>query len=436
MVGRAVWGIGLGVLAVVGGAVWFGVHKAEQQMRDIVGTSTLVRGSVWRITADYLYKGQPMTLDFAEICGSVVTRYGGGSRSYDPLSGPKVYGRKTFDGKVLAIIYGGAFCSLHENWPRGGLPENFLPLTVIFDDPDTLSSGVFYTSDEAYRNPSSDLKWLGGRVALLSSKDYLEYRKTAEPNAVRSLLNDWEGPETDLRAAYPGKRPSIAVSCFSFAKVKLTDGARALVREVWPESRPRYWNPGSDREMLALSQRVENKLREEGVDVSAYRLFAPTLSVVGGGGSMENAVVLHDGTMEVMEKYRVPPRYPGRLISTHRWNEAEKSWSPPEFRVNVETKDDRERGFSYCYSELGRLVEPWNSIKREFPDDPLAKANRNVWFSVDGTPVFYGASGTRRAIENHYKEYASFFENDEYLFLLDEGADIHSLGEQMGAETK
>lgn len=101
-------------------------------------------GPFFRITANYLYIGKPLTLDFGLGCGGVVTTYKDKDHSVDFFGGPQLYGVKTGDDKAVVISTTGMCSKFHSDAPNAYMPSNFLPATVVYDDPTTLNFYSLY----------------------------------------------------------------------------------------------------------------------------------------------------------------------------------------------------------------------------------------------------------------------------------------------------
>src|SRR5690242_4991897 len=97
--GRKSWLV-LGALAVILLALWVAFRHVPW---SYVASRQPQTGPFFRITANYLYRGKPLTLDFALGCGGIVTTYKDKDRSVDLFGGPQLYGARTEDSKAVAI---------------------------------------------------------------------------------------------------------------------------------------------------------------------------------------------------------------------------------------------------------------------------------------------------------------------------------------------
>ena len=114
------------------------------------------------------------------------------------------------DGK--ALVAKSDFCGDH--WRSdSGAPPDVTPVTIVFDDADTLASGYSYVSKEAYERPNSDLKLIKARIIPVTPDEAAGLLKVQKPNVVRSLNIQSPWNELHDKQLNPGKRPPIANFC-------------------------------------------------------------------------------------------------------------------------------------------------------------------------------------------------------------------------------
>ena len=168
---------------------------------------------------------------------------------------------------------------------RASHAPDFLPITVVYDDPETLAFGIMYASDEAYANPSSVLMLPKVNVARMTRAEYDDIRRTGVRNVVRNPRNDGQfGIKESV--VQPGKKPPIGTTCEGWSRLELPSEARAILREHWPSDKPRYWRPEKRDASLALEKALKG-LQVNGWTVHNYGMssgVAGLLRVDGGAG--------------------------------------------------------------------------------------------------------------------------------------------------------
>jgi hypothetical protein len=211
-----------------------------------------------RITARYVYKGEPVTLDFLHVCGGTVTVMRDRDATVRILGGPRLYGHRMPDGKAL-VVYAN-LCSFADRpvgvvqgvylSPRGLVDT--MPFTILYDDANLLTQGYGYASEAAYERPGSPLKFIDMRIERITSEAAREFAKTMVPNVVRVLGNGGEVPKNKP----PLKEAPLAYQCIGFIRVKVSEEARARMREEWPDHKPQYWVVTDSSRAWNLSQDV------------------------------------------------------------------------------------------------------------------------------------------------------------------------------------
>ena len=233
--------IGAGLFAIVGGGgflVWQAMNSPA--WNPVKSRAQPVKGTFLRVTADYMYKGEPVNFDFLVVCKGRITHSRATGGSYDVWSGPMLYARKLPDGKALAISTK-AFC-----FSFGGSsspPARFMPLTVLYSESESLSSGYAYMSDDAYERANTPLKFIKANVVRINGDAATDLAKQQIPNLVQELGNDRGMPVSgaDLRRRRPGRRPTIGTACQGAIRFPIPPELIPLVRQHWPAHRPDYW---------------------------------------------------------------------------------------------------------------------------------------------------------------------------------------------------
>ena len=277
------WGCGGKSIAVASGQVMaiailalfgWGESSARAQTKKIED-----RGRYYRITADYTYKGAPLRIDFGLACAARITTYRDNDTSFDVFSSPDLYGVRTSDNAAV-VISTYEYCRAFQGHP---MPLDFLPITVVYDDPETLAFGIMYASDEAYANPSSVLTLPKVNVARMTRAEYDEIRRTGVRNVVRNPRNDGQ-LRAKLSEYQPGKKPPIGTTCEGWSRVELPSEARAVLRGHWPSDKPRYWRPEIRDVSLSLEKALD-RLQVNGWNVHNYHMASGAAGLLRAGGT-------------------------------------------------------------------------------------------------------------------------------------------------------
>ncbi len=400
-----------------------------------------VKGEYYQVTADYTYKGEPVQLRFALTCSGAVTTYKYGDKSFDIFSGPVAYGIRLPDNKALALDTG--YCSsISPNEPNAGILEDMLPQTFLFDDPDTLNSGVFFASDEAYDRPNSELRFGSIRFKRLTETDYRQLQKTQKPNVFRTpfAINQFIAANSrDLRyqIAYPGKRPSIARECYGWKRLPVPEAAREELRRHWPAHHPRYWTPadvrGAGRPLAAfVAHHIKDK---NGRPLFNYGLLQGTSGVLrmdGTGHGIENDNPGSHGPRapgSMYPQFFSAPFYPEYHLTRQVWKESEGRWDPEIRHVDIAAGDETQRGLLRCNppAEIDRLAQEPARKPHRHDGHILGQSywslwNRSYFLTVAGVPV-----ENCKGPPNFFCDF--FFEDDAYYFSrVDKGLSVD--GEQ------
>lgn len=338
-------GLILGLVAIGAAAVWYGGGKtvldritttaSNGDSKDApLGNRDL--GVHYRMTAKYTYKGEPLVLDFGISCGSIWENPKQHKYSMDVFAGPVLYGVATKDGKVVVISTANYCDTLKPKEPNWGAPEDFLPITLVYNDPDTLVDAIMYASDEAYHNPNSVLTEPKVRFQRLTAKALLELRKTQVPNAVRSKVN--AGRQQADHKPSRSKHP-IQSGCYGWMKIDLTEKGREELRKIWPSSRPDYWMP--------LGRDVTKAMWNLALLMPGMRMQERYAGVSGRGSGLNRsksggAVNMGGGIGFAL------PYYPQVLKSGPRWDGPSSQWIWQDVVYDIPTAGDAQRGFLSC----------------------------------------------------------------------------------------
>lgn len=349
------------ILALGGYAAW----SAMQANSVTKSTVRKQSGPYYRITAQYLYDGQPLTLDFAFGCSGAVRTYADGRSSHDVFGGPTYYGRPTPDGKVLVTTTKRYCRAFRANSPNAGMPADFLPETILFDNPDTLEFGVMYASARAYAKPGSKLSFQGITFERLGQEAFVAFRTTQQlPNAVRAAANDRIFAPTE--EVWLGKRPFVVAKvCTGWARFSVPPDLRDEVGGLWPEEKPEFWRPPNPEAYPLLEKLVKSNGNWHGIWAEAAGL-----SMSNGRGQKNTDLSF--------------AFYPERLVSRNRWDFELGRWVPDKMVFDVRLNSEFE-GYLFCNEDVlesqfdGKDLEAHNERSRRL---------RGQWkVLVNGKPV-------------------------------------------------
>ncbi len=380
MTGKIGWA-GAAVALGLAAAGWYvlGGGTPQEAKKNPLGDRDL--GVYYRMTAEYTYKGEPLVLDFGISCTSIWSDPKQHKYSMDVTAGPKLYGVRTKDGKAVVISTANYCDTLRPKEPNWGAPEDFLPITFVYDDPDTLYSATLYASDEAYHNASSVLTEPKVRFERLTAEQLMKLRQTPTPNVVRSVTNDGRAP---LNRNLPRRKHPIQNDCVGVLKFELTPAGREQVRKLWPDSRPDYWTLESGAELERIIYQHDPETLFGG---SAFMTPDSTrmsgLPRTRGQGAVPYGRVHWDFT---------PSVYPIVRRQVLNLGPVANAWTNGEIHYDIDTRD-AVRGFMSCThpvtngppSEQALLMDP--NAKSVLKD-----RMRSARFTINGMPIV-AASG-------------------------------------------
>jgi hypothetical protein len=397
----SIFGILIGAVLLAG--YWM-VVRAPISLGDTKSVED--RAVFYRLIAKYQHGDEIVDFDVVVGCAVRVTRYGDGDRSYDAFRDPTVYAKATKDGGVVWQIVPHA-CQ-GETSENGGVPKDFLPGAIWFEDVTDFSLGIAYVTEDAYESPSSELKFLGSSIHEATRAEWEAFQPIASKNLIEprvfTELGTWPA-EREVKANLWNRAklnewwlPSFG--CHGVIRYELTsEAARAFLRTLWPHSRPKFWMPSR----------------------AQYRDFLRNPDVKGptaiDGHQLRDTVHFgHNQTQGYPTRRRG-----GMLRSGQTWSKFPPTifpmmadegipWVGPEI-VNSSTIyrdidiEEGSKGFAYCYSHLvgngvaGDLHIP-NYRKKTF----LTR--------VDGELI----SGEEKDDTSPGERPRAFFQNDRYYY--------------------
>jgi hypothetical protein len=392
---RILFGVVVALAAIWGwNSEWGQLLRGRWSFTDLANTDT---GTYFRLKVKVAYKDEPVDFDIVVGCNVRRTGYKDGSSSVEVGMAPVVFGKRMPDNKGLVVrapdACGGRY--IKEGW----IPDDLLPVMVVYDDADTLAFGTAYMSEDAYASPLSALRFERATIAAATRQEFDAFRKE-QTNLVS-------------RASW---RSVMGYRCHAYTRYRIPDAARELVRQAWPTDRPRYWDPGPTP---AFAATLWDAKRQR--DIGGP--FRDRLGWAGSGERPANLGVARGtgggqiGPPETRRVNRWGPSYypvysdnntgqkmPARLED---WPEYIRAF-PGFIGQKVDFRDGLTRGFAYCYiapsppdSTPRPTKQHWESV-RAWNESPA----RHL---VDREPI----SGTSPSLVN---KIIRFIERDEYFF--------------------
>jgi hypothetical protein len=198
------------------------------------------RGTYFRLKVKLTYKGEPQDFNIVVGCNVRNIRYKGGGRTYEAGLIPTLHGRAMSDGKAVVIRAPNA-CD-GATTANGHVPEAFMPVIIVYDDAMALTFGTAYISDDAYESPLSLMTFDRAIVEKASRAEFDDFRQNGPPNVVtRSAYHSGRTPPKRLEEMGIQEGIGIARHCDTYARFALAPIAREVLKEYWPQDRPRYW---------------------------------------------------------------------------------------------------------------------------------------------------------------------------------------------------
>jgi len=361
-------------------------------------------GVFYRLVSKYQHGNEIIDFDIVVGCGVRVTRYGDGDKSYDAFRDPVVYAKAISGGAaVMQIVPSACFGETSDN---GRVPDDFLPGAIWFDRADDLTLGIAYVTEDAFESPKSKLRFLGASIHPASPEDWETFQPTAAANLIdpRPLFTMQPIPSVEETNRNLDDRRSLAklwtgMSCYLVTRLHVSsEAARAIVREYWPSSRPRYWAP-TEEQLNEIDKRARlfNEMSVDGHPAGRYLLMGehtgigfPTRAQGGAIGSAHRAWDL------------LPPTiFPLRRDEGLPWITSDVLQAGTLYR-DVELDGDASRGFAYCYRRIP-VYRPGDAT-----NSGLRYATR-----VDGVSIFGEETDARMSRDRPWP----FLERDEFLYF-------------------
>jgi len=348
------------------------------------------------------YNGEPQDFDYVVGCNVKLTTYKDNSRTSEIGVFPQVFGRRMSDGKALVVVSPRACRG--ETTVNGQVQPDLLPIIAVYDDADNLAFGSAYMSEDAYESPRSVLEFGGASIERADQAAFEESRRMQHNLITHEVY--WRAMRAGQATEPVLKWVSI---CSGYMRFRVPDAVRAMVREHWPASKPRFWEP-ADRSVLPYlvdaikdtkqlqTDRTDSEplpWRQRLLAISHYPSRGAATRRGGGRVSSEAGYFFPPSFYPDADGWGVPP-----------WPQDPFADAARIFRGNIRLStnvDMREgtRGFSYCYANLEVYLRL------------LAQPDAN--YSV--LPISHHADGESiGANDKTLSPLSQFFERDEFLF--------------------
>ena len=196
---------------------------------------------MYRLVVDVHYKGAPVQLNVVVGCNVGTTRQIDRSTSVDFVgTAPFAYGLKMADGAGLVVRPPDA-CG-RETTANGQVPNNLMPLLIVYENADKPTLGVAYASDDAYDSPLSVLKFGSATISRATREELVEWRRTEAPKNI--IKKEFVGRNLDNPFApilwTPG-RWWFGNVCAGLSRLELPSPVREAIRPYWQEANSTYW---------------------------------------------------------------------------------------------------------------------------------------------------------------------------------------------------
>lgn len=371
------------------------------------------RGTYFRLKVDFAYKGEPQHFDIVVGCNALNIRYKDGSGTREVGLVPTVYGQRMSDGKAVVVRPPDACRS--DTTANGGVPENFLPVMVVYDDANTLAFGTGYMTDEAYENPRSSMTFTKATIERATRQEFDASRESGPPNIV--TRSQYHSVQPDPHLASLGLQrtePAFGRHCQAYSRSQLSEAEQEIVRKYRPAGEPKYWTIADmtqllafERERYELLQKLGHATRDDGLELNLHEGFEqPDFGALRRGGvkrvglnwPRRAASIYPASTSMSQDKWPVSPKERAAAF------EALKTVNI----VDVDFANGQTRGFAYCYYGV-RFSWPGSETGQKYIDKAKSVPATTT---VDGNIVYDSLKHWRGS-----DDFPTIFESDKYIMI-------------------
>lgn len=314
-----------------------------------------------------------------------------------------------------------------------------MPVIVVYDDAKALTFGTAYISDDAYESPLSLMTFDRATVEKANRAEFDDFRQNGLPNVVtRSAYHSGRTPPKRLEEMGIQEGIGMARHCDTYARFSLMPIARELLKEYWPQERPRYWAVPTKGTYLgqngwAVPQEIKNRIdrlrspehpngvvrRDDGEGYGPLHNNGEWQSqdfIVDSGVIRNIAARSRIGPPVSGARTRNPTLYPARSDIAIRRQfqsggellEAIESRTADLRNASINVDDGRFRGFAYCWAPLTLLRNGQKLDTQEI----IAKFSTYPSYStVDGVRI----QGSEENLGGSGPSY--IYERDEFVFV-------------------
>jgi hypothetical protein len=314
------------------------------------------RSVFFRLTVNVSYKSEPQRFDIVAGCNTLDILYKDNSRTHEVGLVPTVYGRRMTDGRGLVVRVPDA-CG-GETTAGGQVPQNLMPVLIVYDDAATLGFGRAYMADEAYDSPNSVMRFGSATIAKATRAEFEAFRTKGEPNLVtREQYHSAQPLDQVEKMGLTKVYPAFGRSCWAYRRSLIPEQHRAALRRFWPAERPKFWIVRDTEQRKRMREAIdwrnsERFARDDGRRAGdrSFALFEP-----GEGGYRRDGVKRIGPSTKPYLEY-APALYPASSdISGPRFPNQPSQW--PAFIaglkhvsiMDVDVAGTANRGFAYCY---------------------------------------------------------------------------------------
>lgn len=347
---------GFAVAVVVGWAAMADSGRRQTSGWTFAESAEVDRGTYFRLKVDFTYKGEPQHFDLVVGCNVQNIRYKDGSGTYEAGLVPTVYGQRMKDGKAVVVRPPDACRG--DTTANGGVPENFLPVMIVYDDADTVAFGTAYVTDEAYGNPRSAMTFGKATIESATREEFDAFRESGPANIVtRSQYHSVQSDEHLASLGLQRTYPAFGWHCHAYSRWKLNQLEQVVVRKYRPAGAARYWTISDtetrvafEKEHGGLLEKLGKRERDDGL----------MLNFREGFWQPDLGALRRDGVKKVGIKgvERAASFYPANTtMSQDKWpvSPDERAAAYAELKsvniIGIDVAEGQTRGFAYCYSE-------------------------------------------------------------------------------------
>lgn len=301
-------------IALLVGGVLLALLSATQIGRRLltgvwrpVTTSQTDNSVMYRLVVDVHYKGAPVQLNVVVGCNVGTTRQIDRSTSVDFVgTAPFAYGLKMADGAGLVVRPPDA-CG-RETTANGQVPNNLMPLLIVYENADKPTLGVAYASDDAYDSPLSVLKFGSATISRVTREELVEWRRTEAPKNI--IKKEFVGRNLDNPFApipwTPG-RWWFGNVCAGVSRLELPRPIRDAIRPFWQESKGKYWVPSVPAQKAWNSANIGYGSYDRSATIDTHLPYAgPHFTRFDQYSPAEFGVLRRDGSGAIRHSLRPP----------------------------------------------------------------------------------------------------------------------------------